>query len=81
GDKGLCPLTPPAFLKNCWTKKLHCLCFAQMKKGTECNHPVPFLFKAIPHKDCASDAPSDFSSDETKSAVNTLCIHEHFCEI
>ena len=43
---------------------------------TEAKNP-----RAIPHKDCASDAPSDFSSNETKSAVNTLCIHEHFCEI
>ena len=38
-------------------------------------------FKAIPHKDCATDASSNFSSDETKSGVNTGCIHEHFCEI
>ncbi len=45
--------------------------------GVFCAHG----FEAIPHKDCASDALSDFSSDETKSAVNTLCIHEHFCEI
>ena len=36
---------------------------------------------AIPHKDCATDASSNFSSDETKSGVNTWCIHEHFCEI
>ena len=27
--------------------------------------------KAIPHKDCATDASSNFSSDETKSEVNT----------
>lgn len=37
--------------------------------------------KSIPHKDCATDASSNFSSDETKSGVNTCCIHEHFCEI
>ena len=37
--------------------------------------------RAIPHKDCATDASSNFSSDETKSGVNTGCIHEHFCEI
>ena len=37
--------------------------------------------RAIPHKDCATDASSNFSSDETKSGVNTCCIHEHFCEI
>ena len=39
------------------------------------------FLKAIPHKDCATDASSNFSSDETKSGVNTWCIHEHFCEI
>ena len=27
-------------------------------------------FEAIPHKDCATDASSNFSSDETKSGVN-----------
>ena len=37
--------------------------------------------KAIPHKDCATDASSNFSSDKTKSGVNTWCIHEHFGEI
>ena len=26
---------------------------------------------AIPHKDCAADASLNFSSDETKSGVNT----------
>ena len=36
---------------------------------------------AIPYKDCATDASSNFSSDKTKSGVNTWCIHEHFCEI
>ena len=29
------------------------------------------ISKAIPHKDCATDASSNFSSDETKSGVNT----------
>ena len=29
------------------------------------------ILKAIPHKDCATDASSNFSSDETKSGVNT----------
>ena len=29
------------------------------------------IFRAIPHKDCATDASSNFSSDETKSGVNT----------
>jgi len=38
-------------------------------------------FKATPHKDCASDVQSDLLSDETKNAVNTLCIHEAFGEI
>ena len=32
---------------------------------------VIMLFMAIPHKDCATDASSNFSSDETKSGVNT----------
>jgi hypothetical protein len=27
--------------------------------------------EAIPHKDCATDASSNFPSDETKSGVNT----------
>ena len=27
------------------------------------------------------NAKTDFSSDEAKSAVNTLCIDEHFCKI
>ena len=43
--------------------------------------PLREIFQAIPHKDCATDASSNFSSDETKSGVNTGCIHEHFCEI
>jgi uncharacterized protein YkuJ len=38
-------------------------------------------FRAILHKDPASDAQSDFLSDETKSGMHTLCMHEHFCEI
>ena len=29
------------------------------------------VLQAIPHKDCATDASSNFSSDETKSGVNT----------
>ena len=29
------------------------------------------ISRAIPHKDCATDASSNFSSDETKSGVNT----------
>ena len=32
---------------------------------------VKSKIKAIPHKDCATDASSNFSSDETKSGVNT----------
>jgi hypothetical protein len=32
-------------------------------------------------QDPASDAQSDFLSDETKNGVHTLCMHEHFCEI
>ena len=47
-----------------------------------CHRSIRCLkFSAIPHKDCATDASSNFSSDETKSGVNTGCIHEHFCEI
>gem|GEM_PF-5020782 len=47
-----------------------------------CHRSIHCLkFSAIPHKDCATDASSNFSSDETKSGVNTGCIHEHFCEI
>ena len=42
---------------------------------------LPKRRRATPHKDCATDASSNFSSDETKSGVNTCCIHEHFCEI
>ena len=45
------------------------------------NDSVRGFLEAIPHKDCATDASSNFSSDETKSGVNTGCIHEHFCEI
>jgi hypothetical protein len=32
-------------------------------------------------QDPASDAQSDFLSDEAKSGVHTLCMHEHFGEI
>ena len=39
GDKGLCPLTPPAFLKNCWIKKLHC----RLRRG--------WNLTATPHKE------------------------------
>ena len=34
-------------------------------------HNAISISKAIPHKDCATDASSNFSSDETKSGVNT----------
>ena len=30
-----------------------------------------FILRAMPHKDCATEASSNFSSDETKSGVNT----------
>ena len=56
-----------------------CLFYKQSRR-TIINIRLLF-FKAIPHKVCASDAQSDFLSDETKNAVNTLCIHEAFCEI
>ena len=55
---------------------LHGLLFAKTMQGCSVVYA-----KAIPHKDCATDASSNFSSDETKSGVNTCCIHEHFCEI
>ena len=35
------------------------------------NKSPALLKRAIPHKDCATDASSNFSSDETKSGVNT----------
>ena len=56
---------------------------ASSAQGTPfgCPFREAWLFRAIPHKDCATDASSNFSSDETKSGVNTWCIHEHFCEI
>ena len=58
---------------------------AVMHSKQEMNHVIRHTTKAkltaIPHKDCAADASSNFSSDETKSGVNTCCIHEHFCEI
>ena len=51
------------------------------KTGGCCVGAAETRLWAIPHKDCATDASSNFSSDETKSGVNTGCIHEHFCEI
>jgi glutamate--cysteine ligase len=50
-------------------------------KNTITDHYQRDILKAIPHKDPASDAQSDFLSDETKSGMHTLCMHEHFCEI
>jgi hypothetical protein len=38
-------------------------------------------FTATPHNVKCSHALSDFSPDKTKSAGNTGCIAEHFCEI
>jgi hypothetical protein len=43
---------------------------------------IPFHIhrvKVIPHNSVRPDAQSDFSSDKTKSAVNTGGIYEHFC--
>ena len=44
----------------------HCLHNIADKTGVH-----RLLIRAIPHKDCATDASSNFSSDETKSGVNT----------
>ena len=55
--------------------------FPMMRDGFFIMYSFLVLGKAIPHKDCATDASSNFSSDETKSGVNTWYIHEHFCEI
>ena len=37
--------------------------------------------KATPHNSGVRIAQTDFSTNETKSAGNTLCVAEHFCEI
>ena len=38
-------------------------------------------FRVTPHKDCVAIVQSDFLSDETKNAANTVCICEYFCEV
>ena len=38
-------------------------------------------YRAIPHKDCATDASSDFLRDEGKNGENPLWIFEYFPEI
>ena len=63
------------FLGN-MTENLQADCVQSRQAGF-----IQCFLRAIPHKDCATDASSNFSSDETKSGVNTGCIHEHFCEI
>lgn len=40
-----------------------------------------FKYKVSLHNYFGADAQSDFSSDETKTGANTLCISEDFCEI
>ena len=40
-----------------------------------------YYVKAIPHKDCATDASSDFLRDEGKNGENPLWIFEYFPEI
>ncbi|MCB5774390.1 hypothetical protein LIQ91_01500, partial [Ruminococcus callidus] len=49
--------------------------FSSKKRNFAKNHEKILqhtdLLLAIPHKDCAIDASSNFSSDETKSGVNT----------
>ncbi|WP_277218274.1 hypothetical protein, partial [Ruminococcus callidus] len=48
------PWTSPAFLKNCWTEKL----YSPVQLFTM---RTAIRLKAIPHKDCATDASSNFS--------------------
>ena len=43
--------------------------------------PLREIFQAIPHKDCATDASSDFLRDEGKNGENPLWIFEYFPEI
>ena len=64
------------YLAEQWQMTFSCFCVPRFP-AADSDFPV----KAIPHKDCATDASSNFSSEETKSGVNTGCIHEHFCEI
>ena len=40
---------------------------------------LPKSFKAIPHRDCASDAQSDFSSDCTETTQEYHRISRSFC--
>ena len=40
-------------------------------------HPI----RVTQHKDCVAIVQSDFLSDETKNAANTVCICEYFCEV
>ncbi len=37
-------------------------------------------FRAIPHNSKSRSAPTGFLACQTKSAANTLCIREHFCD-
>ena len=45
--------------------------FCRQGKNLQAYFRMARIFRAIPHKDCATDASSNFSSDETKSGVNT----------
>ena len=72
-------------LQNRWTVLRYLQCYENFSEC--CTHLIlpetalfsptptfakePYYFRAIPHKDCATDASSNFSSDETKSGVNT----------
>ena len=42
---------------------------------------LPLCFKAIPHKDCASDWPSDFSLDCTKSMQAYWSVGQPLCQL
>ena len=59
---GRCPHRPAV---DCFISQINChICNFHFNM-------VYYKSKAIPHKDCATDASSNFSSDETKSGVNT----------
>ena len=67
--------------------------FADKAKNLQAYFRMARIFNAVCNKICRKDVgqhrtkivrqmqSSNFSSDETKSGVNTCCIHEHFCEI
>ena len=44
-------------------------------------HDLRSLFKAIPHKECVVDVPTDFSSDCVETMQEYLRIARSFCVI